>query len=510
VGASAVKTMRAGVWAAAAWLLVAGCSVTRELTTLEQLREATPATLRVMATDRTIYELTTYTVRDSMLEGSGTHLVNGARSPFAGQLPYRDLVYIQVRQGDFWRTAAAVAAMGFTASCFSAATQDHGLSIYPKGSSCPYVYVWDGAGYGLQGEAFGTSFGKALEAGTICMLPAAAARNDALLVRITNERPETHYVNRVRLLAFEAPEGAAVLVDNENRAWPVTDPRPPIRSSPELSRKDGACWTSDLSKARRGEDYRDHLDLTFPHPPQAATASVIVHAINTELVYSAYDLVFGYLGDQSLPFLYQVENDPQLIGTLQSWIRECSLAVEVWKGGQWESAGAIAPEANVAPFSRIVRIDATGVAEDSVRVRLSSLADGWRIDAVEIDWTQAAPLEARALAMRSAVHSDGTSMMASLSEADAGYATVFPGERIDMSFDARDAGGNGSVAYALDVSGYLHEWPPESVAASPVSLFPASFGSDRVAVVNYLVRHREAFLPLVYDHWKHRRERATL
>jgi hypothetical protein len=43
---------------------------------------------------------------------------------------------------------------------------------------------------------------------------------------------------------------------------------------------------------------------------------------------------------------------------------------------------------------------------------------------------------------------------------------------------------------------------------SRVSLLPDAFGSDRVAVVNYLVRHREAFLPLVYDHWKQKRTKV--
>jgi hypothetical protein len=505
-----MKTMRTGIWIATAMFVAAGCTVTKEFKTLDQLREAAPRTVRVMTRDHAIYELTTYSALDSVLEGSGTRTANGTRSPFTGQLLSRDLVYIQARQGSFWRTTEVVSAVCFTASCLGSAAGGHGLQIHRTGgSSCPYVYAWDGEGYALQGEAFGTSFGKALEAGTTCLLPAAAARHGTLLLRLTNERPETHYVNRVGLLAFEAPAGSAVLLDNQNRAWPVTNPRPPIRSSPELSRKGGTSRTPEPGGSTQGAPYRDRFDLTFAHPKGAATASVIVHAVNTDLVYSTYELVFEYLGDQSLSFLDQVENDPQLIATLKDWIGECSLHMEIRRNGQWASAGTIAPEASVARFSRIVRIDDAGVAGDSIQVRLSSLADGWKIDAVEIDWTPVAPLEAHSLAMRSAVHSDGSSVAAPVGKADAGYATILPGERIDLSFDAYRPHGNNRTAYALEASGYLIEWPPESEAASPLSQLSASFGLDRVAIVNYLVRHREAFLPLVYEHWKQRRQVAA-
>ena len=507
---------------------ITGCiPVTRDLKTLSNLRAAAPKPLRVMDRDRTIYELRAYTVLDSALEGSGTRMVNGVRLPFTGRLPFRDLVYIQVRTGSFLRTVAVLGAVGLAGAWLGSAEDHHGLTIYsPGNSSCPYVYVWDGDAYALQGEAFGTSFGKALEAGTTSILPAAAVRNHALGVRLTNERPETHYVNRVRALAFEAPEGSQVFLDQENRAWPVTDPIPPSRASAADLRRDGGCPRPDLSGAgvgapAPGADYRDSLELTFPHPKGANSASLIVHAVNTELVYSAYDLVFRYLGDQSLLFLDQVENDPELIRTLKSWIGECSLAIEVRTGGRWASTGAIAPEASVVPFSRLVRIDATGMVDDSVRVRLSSLAEGWRIDAVEIDWTAAAPLSVRSLAMSSAVRNDGSSVLAPLRESDASYVTLFPGEAIEMAFDtssdnstdtsscrsleASPAQARRRAAYALEVGGYLHEWPPvppDSQTGGGASFLPASFGPDRIALVNYLVRHRESFLPLVYEHWR--------
>ena len=149
-------------------------------------------------------------------------------------------------------------------------------------------------------------------------------------------------MNSARLLAFETAENSTVLIDDRDLAWPVADPHPPTRPSRKAPCGDGAS-------------FRDALEITLPHPKDGRTGSVIVHAINTELVGAVYGMVFGYLGDWSLPFLYQIENDPQLIATLRDWIRECSLTVELWREDRWVNVGAIAPEASTAPFSRIVR-----------------------------------------------------------------------------------------------------------------------------------------------------------
>jgi hypothetical protein len=149
-----------------------------------------------------------------------------------------------------------------------------------------------------------------------------------------------------------------------------------------------------------------------------------------------------------------------------------------------------------------VRIDATGIEEDSVRVRLTSLADSWRIDAVTVDWTPAFQLPAHLMDMRAAEHSEAGSVMGDLSRADGNYSVLLPGQRIDMSFPAYRPGPNRKVAYALEVRGFLYEWPPAAAAAAGGATFlPASLGSDRLAVVNDLVRHRDVFLPLVYARW---------
>jgi hypothetical protein len=490
-----------------------GCfTVTTDISTFNQFyqyQKDGPNILRVMTTDSSLYVLNSYSLRDSALEGSGTHITQKGPSPFTGRLPLSSLVYVQGRETSFGRTLLALTAVGFVGICAGNAGEQHGLSVFrPSKGSCPYVYAWDGSQYVIQGEVFGTAFGKALETSTACMLPATSPRSTAVLVRVSNERPETHYVDAIHATAFETPEGSTVLLDNEQRAWPVLHPQPPLQSPSQLLRQDGTCWTSNLSSTGPGGSHRDVLEITFPSPEDRSTGSLIVHAINTQLVNAVYDMVFGYLGNESLRFLYQVENDSECVRILREWIGDCSLKIEVWRGERWVCEGRIAPEANAAAFSRIVRVSTEGVTGDSIHVRLSSLADMWELDAVALDWTPVASLKPHPLRMRCATHTEDGPVSEPLEARDTNYTILLPGDYIDMEFDGFHPSPDHTVAYALDATGYLYEWPMEN-GPSPHSVFQTvAFEpekSDRVEVVNFLIRHKELLLPFVYERWRNMR-----
>lgn len=488
-------------------LLIAGCFAgTRDIRTMSALRDATPAPLRLMAVDGALYELDDYAYTDSTLTGSGTRKIDGSRQPFAGTLRFDELVYIQARAEGKWITTANILAAGVIAASFSAAAKDHGLRVYDKGDgSCPYLYAWTGDQYLLQGEAFGTSFGRALEGATACLLPDAASTGGLVRVRIANERPETHYVNRVHLLAYEMPPAGAVVLDTSNRAWPVLDPRPPRSGTVTRPGVHGAS----PPETQVGAGLRDRSELVFARPPGASAGSIIVRAVNTGLAYAAFQLVFGYLDEDTLPFLYEMEHDPGLVAVLRDWIGECSLEVEVADGAGWTVAGAIPPEASAVSFSRIVRITAGETPSDSVRVRLTSLAGLWSVEAVAMDWAPVVPLAPREVTMRSAVTGEGTSAVDLLGDADKEYAMLLPGEWLDLAFEALPDSPGMRTVYALEAGGYLHEWAPASGPEGAFFTLPASLGADRLAVVNRLIRDPDRFLQAVYRYQTQRQQPGT-
>jgi len=375
------------------------------------------------------------------------------------------------------------------------ATSVSGLQVHTEvtGGSCPFIYVWDGARYVLEGETFGTAVGKALETSTRCTLPAALEGHE-LDVRISNERPETHYINRATVTAYEAPRGSAVYLDEAKHAWAVAHPLQPLNAPDELRRRDGVFWRSDLSSTKG--DYRDVVELTVPRERPAAQGSLIIRAINTHLFTSVYESVFRYLGDESLQFVYALEHDPDLVKLIRDWIVESALRVEVLQDGSWRAVGEIMPEADEVPISRIVRIPCSG--GDSVRIRLSMLADTWKIDAVEVDWTSSAPLEEHNVPMVSAMHSKRGEVTEMVRSTDRSYAMLLPGEWIDLRFESYASQSGGRVTYALESGGYLYEWLPAPAAeARAVSDAPS-----KVECVKALLRNRSVFLEGVFARWK--------
>jgi hypothetical protein len=497
--------------AAVLLLSLGGCvAVTTDMTTFQDLiryRNDGRTWLRVLATDSSLYEVSEFTVRDSSLDITAVRMKGDVRVPFTGQLPFSNCVYIQGMKPSIGRTILATGFLGYVGYTLAAASQDHRLDVHRilKGGSCPYVYAWDGDQYTLQGEVFGTAFGKALETHTACMLPAASVRNSSVLIRVANERPETHFLNAVQLWGYRKPKGSTVILDNEHNAWPLTHPQMPLHCPPELSNKDGKMLSSDAKNTRPGSGYRDVVYLTFPSPGAGHTGSLVVHAMNTHLDNAVFDMVFGYLGDESLRFIDRVEHDPQFVNVLREWIDDCSLLVEAWRGGKWVREGAITPEANAASFSRLVRVSSEGNNDDSLRIRISSLATLWDLDAVELDWTAASPLIPNTKKMLSAVHSCVGPVLNSLADKDGEYAVLVPEEYIDLKFEASSAVADEEWVYALDATGYLYEWPGDGGPSARPAFQAIALGTgnaDKVEVVDFLVKHKELFLALVYEHWR--------
>ena len=496
-----MKTVPFGARAAVVLILFSGCYSTSDIRTYRDLTEALPRTLRIMSVDTTVYDLRIWSFTDSLVEGEGEQLVAGRWLPFSGRLPMSRIVYIQSRSFNTLTTLVGAGLVGLTAAWFSQARAEEGLSIwrpYPVGGggSCPYVYAWDGSCYVCQGEVFGTALGKGLETSTGCILPDASAPDGILRVRIADESPETHYINSVRVCAYETPGETPVHLDTRDRAWPLPSLLAPLRAPDAIMRSDNLRWKSEPVRLTGG--YRDTLEIILPRTGTANEGSLVVHAINTHLPDGAFERLFGYLGDESLPYLYRMEHDPGTIALLKDWIEECALHVDVWDGMSWKSSGLIPPEANEVPFTRIVRIPGPEAAGDSLRVRLRVLADAWEIDDVEVDWSPALPLEEKVLPLLSAVHSNGASMERSLRSADSDYAMLLPGESVDMTVRPLAPHEGYRMTYACHASGYLYEWLPERPVAAELPELFASSGLDRMDVVEYLLRNHDAFLPVLF------------
>jgi len=511
-------------------LALMGCATSEKITTREELTHMPPERpITVYAVGDRVYVLHPYALADTMIHGTGTLSVRRETTAFEGDIPFSQIIAIKTDSRSF---AKGLLVVGITAMFIAYAAEGVGshTGLVPtvgtshhepsggggSGSSCPYVYAWDGSSYVLQAEPFGVALGRGLELTTRHLLPAARAEHGIVRLRLTNERRETHYVNSIGVSRIELGAARAAVLDGAGAAWPLTNPIAPVAARDRLGHDilsslataDGRFWECDPSSLTADSGYEDVLELAFVRPSRVRTASLVVTGINTELSTALYGELCRVVGDQTPALAHAVETDPVLIAELREYTRDASLTASVWNGRDWKSAGALQPEANAVTFTRALRIQLPGDAGDTVRVRLRSMADVWRIDAIAVDWGDARTLAMTPLRLESATGPGNEDLRRDLAEDDRHYAILVPPDRVDLAFSDRDAGSGARVAYAVSGRGYLMEWDPPRDAGGVTALASAVPADARIALLEEGLKHRELILEPAYQRWRKQRARA--
>jgi hypothetical protein len=269
----------------------------------------------------------------------------------------------------------------------------------------------------------------------------------------------------------------------------------------KICSNDNSYWESDVSQVFGLSNFEDVIEARFAKPSPNKEGSIIVKAINTDFSNAVFKNMFEFLGDQSLAFMQAVEHDSELIGTLRRWTEESSLKAFLWDGKQWNNIGTIHPEASVTPFSKLIRFNIGHVSGDTVRIRLTCMADVWKIDAVQVDWTPVRPLKSMPVRLVSAVGPEHNDVSSALAFADKEYVTLLPPEEIELTFQAAAPSSGKKVAYAVSAQGYLYEWMPENreqTVSSQKVLVPRE---RRISYLKTLLQHKSIFLPPIYADW---------
>jgi hypothetical protein len=514
--------------AAAVLCTAMGCTVSRPITRRSELLDRNnDHPITVLVRDGRTFEFVRYTLADSMLCGTGRVQKGGVCRPFSGEVPLDSIDAIEARSTNILRGAVALGATGLLVSAAKEVTKaDRGLhgvedvrhhsNSYGDGASCPYVYAWDGRQYVLEAEPFGAGLGRALELTTFHLLPTARADSGIVRLRLTNERQETHYVNSLRLSAIELGSAPGAVLDGEGAAWPLVRPQAPLAASDQTGRSileevassDGKMWECDPTTLTRESGYEDVLESTLSHPPGSTTASLVLTGINTSLSTSIFGQLLRAAGDQALALTQAIDTDPELIARLREYLADASLKVSLWNGAEWKEAGAFRPEANAVTFTRGLRISVPADAGETVRIRLRSMADVWKIDAIQADWTPASPLPMRRLDLLSAVDPGGKDLRPLLQSDDDRYAILFPPDRVELRYSSGESAGT-RLVYAVSGRGYLREWIPETRGESAAALASMVHPERRIDFIKELLKHRDLVLAPAYQDWIRRSNRES-
>jgi len=494
-------------------LMLSGCYISSRTTTFRELEQTSNQKypIRALTVDSTLYTFDTFAFTDSTLSGKGSWKKNGSMQKFEGTLKFSNIVLIERIHSNYWKAFWIIPMTVAIIGGISQISQPSEFNIRrPIGGSCPFIYSFNGTDFILEAEAFSTAVSRSMETQTFHVLPSLATVKNKLTIRIKNERPETHMINSVHLYTADSRNGSSVVLDTENNLWTVKNALPPVKASDHsgrdvlklLSKKDGLYWKSDLNNMSGQSKYRDTLYVQFTIPGGKHNATLIVDAINTDLMTLGYRFASTILGDESLKFYRALDEDTELKKLVQEGIQKSSLLVEIWNGKNWEKVGTIPPAADVVPFTRAVRLNNPDHLISPLKVRLSSMTDVWHINTLSIDFNQDRPLTLYPLELTSVKASNhGTNLKENISKSDSSYVMLLPPEYMDMTFAATTTYDIQNPVYVLTVRGYLYEWIPDAKdITAPV--FPGWLNDmDRVELLKYFVRHEDILFPQVYAKW---------
>ncbi|HZD05137.1 MAG TPA: hypothetical protein VE173_09465, partial [Longimicrobiales bacterium] len=289
-----------------------------------------------------------------------------------------------------------------------------------------------------------------------------------LVLDIRNEAMETHYINHLEMLEVSHSGDETVVPDASGLPLAVSGWSVPLevrdrdgRDVRELVvQRDSLAFATAPSRlaATTPEDYEDHLVLNVP-APAADSAAVVLRMRNSLLnTVLLYDFMLGRAGLQAVDWL---GGSLERLGTMVEmgvWYRSrMGMRVEVREGGMFRPVGRVG-DAGPLAWKDVAVMVPVPPGEERLLVRLSFVADQWRIDRIRVAGTTRRP-GFRVVPPARVLDRDGLDLpeaREALASPDEDYLRTLPGDVVQAVFEVGPA--SGPRTFMLAAQGYYTEW----------------------------------------------------
>jgi hypothetical protein len=509
-------------------LININCISSKEVSTFGDLAEAKKnGDLQIVTRDTTVYYVDNFKYTDSTISISGEKSKDDIRIAYEGTLSFKEIGYIQTTSHSMWGTLFFLGATGYLIyTGVPVMTGNSGIEAivkivyptYPGGDgSCPYIYLLDGDDYKLQGEAFGTALGKSLETETSIILQTYDQCAEEVKIKVTNERPETHFFNEIELVAIETDPNKTVYADNRNSFYTVSGHKEIFRAE-DINKtditdlfleNDNELWKSDLFSATAAQNYEDLITVELRDVNDIDSLSLMVTAINTEISSIVFKYLQNILGEEFVNFTKAAETDPEVIQILKKTLERSALKIDIWDGTNWKYIDLIYPEANSIKFSKLARLPVIKDENDIMKLRLKCLSDVWEIDEIKYDDSPRSTFSQHEPKLLKC-ETDSRDPISNIYQKDNLYTKLLPGQSIELKYEPVKTISDRKITYAIKCQGYLYEWIIDN-SLSRGDLFKGlSTTTPRLTMVKETIKNLDNVLPIIYNEWKKSRNEFSL
>ncbi len=335
--------------------------------------------------------------------------------------------------------------------------------------SCPTVYSFDHNGEFLEAELFSYSITPSFQSRDIDRLDIRSISDGVFELDVRNEMLETHYIDQLEVLEVIHRHDQRVYPDPKGRPLVVGELLAPRAAVDQTGRNileaihavDELAWSASDERLASvtADDYLDELDFEFEVPANADQVALVLRARNSLLnTVLLYDVM---LREQSFGALDWMGHDLDHLGNkmqLGLWYRKhMGMTISVWDKTRYRKVARLGDQGPIAWNEHAILLPTGGVGK--LKVRLSFVADNWRLDRVAAA-TEAVRADARRVPVATAASADGQrdDIPEFLQHADRQYLIAKPQDSVKLRFDVGEVSDDRARTFFLASEGYYMEW----------------------------------------------------
>lgn len=302
-----------------------------------------------------------------------------------------------------------------------------GIIVLLTKSSCPLVYINNGADYRFVGEMYGGAVNSNMERDDFMPLPGLRETNGNYTVRISNELLEKQYTNVAELLVAEYPSGTTVIADRQG----VVHQMNKLQAPEQATAGDGQVCTNSLAAndslqylfniANQQSQEFSSLEIQFKKPANASTANLVMRLKNSywlDYIYGKFNEQFGSFFNE---FNKRQQKVPAEVNQQWSLDQGIPLSVYVQTSNGWRFVDYVNTVGPLAARDVVVPVDVAGIEGQTLNLKLECGYAFWEIDCAAIDYTASQPVAVKFIQATSVTTERGRDVSAALAKSDKKY-----------------------------------------------------------------------------------------
>ena len=136
-----------------------------------------------------------------------------------------------------------------------------------------------------------------------------------------------------------------------------------------------------------------------------------------------------------------------------------------------------------------------------MKIRLRSLSDVWKLDAIYYDDSKSMELIIHQIEPL-CFQSDSQNDLNFIKERDDRYIKLLPHQIMNLEYAALKTPSNKKITYAVTVGGYLYEWIIDNNKIIGDGLKNLNTSTPKMVLIKNLLKNIDTILPIIYNDWK--------